>query len=367
MKKGIAFFLSIVLLCTSFLTAAAETWRPYDPADMRDWQSQVDGIRFDGYPEIGAIDLNGRISDLSTCTKSPVSVYCVGIDGELYLCTTMLFSIYEPGVLIPRESYSDGLNILDAEEFILRSDSGVLFDDVEEISFTARSYFYGVRELNYELYIPLNREPMLVCPMSDSETVQEMWVRFSNLYGPAYPALFDTFDPSKTLIIDVCRGDEIIKSVTVVPTAFDPRTAEMTVRLQDGNGVNFHDLICYEQHGDNDATASHWMYSYRLHVPEGLLLCGTVKNEETIVDDCSFVGLNDRVMSIDLPAWFFIVRRITKILPIGFVRNALEAAASYVISVTMTKEADFLMQSYHDIGGTQSSAFAVFRTLLFHS
>lgn len=376
MRRIIALFLSIVVLCTMLVSnATAEPWRPYDPADYRLWQSEFDGMRFDASIDdlsiIHAIDLTGRIKDISTCTKAPVSVYRIAYDGELALCTRMLFSLYEPGVLIPLErddtpEDESGIYLLDAEEFILRSDSGMLFDDVDEISFTLRDYFHGLKELYYEPTIPLLRDPLLDFTLSNDENIEELSVCFGYLTSPAYPELFETFDKSKTLTIDVCLGDEVIKSVTAVPTAFYPESADLTVRLQGEGGVNLHDLVCYEKKGDADATASHYLYSYRLHVPEGLLLCGTVKNEASTIDDVCCVSIANREMSIDLPGWFSAMRRIAQNTRFSFLRNALEKVSSYVLAIVRPDEAKDLMQSYKDIGGTQNhSAAEIMRTLLF--
>lgn len=322
---------------------------------------------------IHAIDLTGRIKDISTCTKAPVSVYRIAYDGELALCTRMLFSLYEPGVLIPLErddtpEDESGIYLLDAEEFILRSDSGMLFDDVDEISFTLRDYFHGLKELYYESSpsIPLLREPMLDFSPSESESIDELYIDFCYLYGPAFPALFDDFDKTKTVTIDVCLGDEVVRSLTVVPTAFDSDGAYMTVRLQGEGSVNLHNLECYEKKGDADATASHYLYSYRLHVPEGLLLCGTVKNEASIIDNVCCVSIAKRDISIDLPGWFSAMRRIAQNTRFSFLRNALEKVSSFLLAIVRPDEAKTLMQSYKDIGGTQNhSAAEIMRTLLF--
>ena len=98
MKKAIAFLLCFTVLYSVFvLHGAAKPWRPYDPADFRIWQSEFDGMRFDASIDdlsiIHAIDLTGRIKDVSTCTKAPVSVYRIAYDGELALCTSMMFSL----------------------------------------------------------------------------------------------------------------------------------------------------------------------------------------------------------------------------------------------------------------------------------
>ncbi len=377
-RRIIALFLSIVVLCTMLvLNASAEPWRPYDPADFRLWQSEFDGMRFDASIDdlsiIHAIDLTGRIKDISTCTKAPVSVYRIAYDGELALCTSMLFSLYESGVLIPLEredipENESGIHLLEGEVFILRSNSGILFDDVEEITFTVRNYFHGLKELYYEPSpsVPLLREPLIEFPLPETENIDDLSVCFGYLTSPAYPELFETFDGSKTITIDVCLGDEIIKSVTAVPTAFYPESADLTVRLQGEGGVNLHDLVCYEKKGDADATASHDLYSYRLHVPEGLLLCGTVKNEASIIDSVCCVSIAKRDISIDLPGWFSAMRRIAQNTRFSFLRNALEKVSSYVLAIVRPDEAKDLMQSYKDIGGTQNhSAAEIMRTLLF--
>ena len=378
MKRILACLLSVALLCFIFiLPVTAEPWRPENPADYRLWQSEFDGMRFDASIDdlsiIHAIDLTGRIKDISTCTKAPVSVYRIAYDGELVLCTRMLFSLYESGVLIPLEredipENESGIYLLDAEEFILRSDSGMLFDDVDEISFTLRDYFHGLKELYYDPSpsIPLLREPMLEFPLSESENIDELYIDFCYLYGPAFPALFDDFDKTKTVTIDVCLGDEVVRSLTVVPTAFDSDGAYMTVRLQGEGSVNLHNLECYEKKGDADATASHYLYSYRLHVPEGLLLCGAVKNDASVVNDVCCVSISTREMLIDLPGWFSFARKIAQSTHIPFLRNALEKAASFALMLARPSEANDLMQSYKDIGGTQNnSAAEIMRTLLF--
>lgn len=376
MKRILACLLSVALLCFIFiLPVTAEPWRPENPADYRLWQSEFDGMRFDASIDdlsiIHAIDLTGRIKDISTCTKAPVSVYRIAYDGELALCTRMLFSLYESGVLIPLEredipENESGIHLLEGEEFILRSDFGILFDDVEEITFTVRDYFHGMKELYYEPTIPLLRDPLLDFPLSDDENIEELSVCFGYLTSPAYPELFETFDKSKTLTIDVCLGDEVIKSVTAVPTAFYPQSADMTVHLQGDGGVNLHDLVCYEQKGDTDAAATHNLYSYRLHVPEGLLLCGPVKNEASIVDDVCCVSIAKRELSIDLPGWFSFVRRIAQSTHIPFLRNALEKVSSFFLALVRPNEANALMQSYKDIGGKEPHTTAdLIRVLLF--
>ena len=380
MKKVFSYLMSIALVCTAFIMpAAAETWRPENPADFRMWQSEIDGMRFDSDPgdlTVYAIDLNGRIKDVSSCTKAPVSVYRVAYDGELVLCTTMLFSAYEPGVLIPREretvfdpieeEQAKGISLLDAEEFILRSDSGTIFDDVDEISFTVRDYFHNLKDLYYELSIPLLREPLLDFPLSNNENIDDLSVCFGYLTSPAFPELFDSFDKTKTLTIDVCLGDEVIKSVTAVPTAFYPQSADLIVRLQDEGGVNLHNLVCYETAGGGDATATHSLYSYRLHVPEGLLLCGTVKNKASTIDNVCCVSIARREMSIDLPAWFSFARRIAQTTHVSILRNAIEKVSSFALSIARLNEASAILQSYKDIGGKETHTTAeLIRTLLF--
>ena len=140
----------------------------------------------------------------------------------------------------------------------------------------------------------------------------------------------------------------------------------MTVHLQGDGGVNLHDLVCYEQKGDTDAAAAHNLYSYRLHVPEGLLLCGPVKNEASIVDDVCCVSIAKRELSIDLPGWFSFVRRIAQNTRIPALRNALEKVSSFFLALVRPNEANALMQSYKDIGGTEiHTATELIRTLLF--
>lgn len=378
MGRITALFLSIIVLCTMLVSnAAAEPWRPENPADYRIWQSEVDGMCFDASIDnlsiVHAIDLTGRIEDISTCTKAPVSVYRIAYDGELALCTSMLFSRYEPGVLIPLErddtpEDESGIHLLDAEEFILRSNSGILFDDVEEITFTVRNYFHGLKELYYEPSpsVPLLREPLIEFPLPETENIDDLSVCFGYLTSPAYPELFETFDNSKTLTIDICLGDELVKSVTAVPTAFYPQSADLTVRLQGEDSVNLHNLVCYETFNGSDAKAAHNLYSYRLHVPEGLLLCGTVKNEASTIDDVCCVSIANREMSIDLPGWFSAARRIAQTTHVSILRNAIEKVSSFALSIARPNEASAILQSYKDIGGKEiHTATELIRTLLF--